>query len=114
MAQIEVISGVDRRRRWTLEDKRIHVARAFEPGVIVKAYARQHDVPTSALYVWRNQLRREGSGFTPVVVKADAVTDPCSRQDVIEVALSNGTQLRIPSTTPAELAAFVIKALVRQ
>ena len=82
MAQIEVIRGVDRRRRWTLEDKRMHVSQAFAPGVIVKAYARQHDVPTSALYVWRNELKREDSGFSPVVVKADAVTDPCSRQAV--------------------------------
>jgi hypothetical protein len=28
MAQIEVISGVDRHRRWTLEEKQAHVARA--------------------------------------------------------------------------------------
>ena len=113
MAQIEVISGVDRRRRWTLDDKKMHVAGAFAPGVVVKTYARQHDVPTSALYIWRIQLRGEDSGFTPVVVKTGEVVT-CANQGVIEVALGNGAQLRIPSSVPAELAASVVKALVRQ
>jgi transposase-like protein len=38
MAQIEVISGVERRRRWTLEEKQAHVAQAFVPGGNVRAF----------------------------------------------------------------------------
>ena len=65
------------------------------------------------IYKWRRELQRADSGFTPVIVKADEAT-VYGRHDVIEVAFGNGTQLRIPSSVPAELAASVVKALVRR
>lgn len=132
MAQIEVISGVDRRRRWTLEDKKMHVARAFAPGVIVKAYARQHDVPTSALYIWRKELKSDATsagGFMRVVALANnevlpaGSVDPiakmpsrlsmAAREPVLELEV-RGNKVRIPGNIPASLAAAVIQALVRR
>ena len=113
MAQVQVISGVERRRRWSEDQKRRIVEAAFAPGSTVSEVARQADLCNGVIYKWRREQQRAADGFTKVVVKADEAV-VCGRQDVIEVALSNGTQLRIPSTAPAELAAFVIKALVRQ
>ena len=73
MAQIEVITGVDRRRRWTLEEKERLLAEAFAPGVNVKAFCRRHDVASGSLYTWRKELARlvpptTGSGFARVAV----------------------------------------------
>ena len=132
MAQIEVISGVDRRRRWTLEDKKMHVARAFAPGVIVKAYARQHDVPTSALYIWRKELKCEAAGdggFMRVVALADNEVLPigsgapmakgasrlsmAAREPVLELEVRDN-KVRIPGNIPPSLATAVIQALVRR
>ncbi len=131
MAQIEVISGADRRRRWGLEDKKLHVARAFAPGVIVKRYAREHDLATSALYTWRRELNVEGAsdgGFLSVVALADHQVLPGSvepraklpsslsmagREPVLELEV-RGTKLRIPGNIPPALAAAVLQALVRR
>jgi transposase-like protein len=54
MAQVEVITGADRRRCFTMEQKRRFLAEAFAPGVNVKAFCRRHDIAYSvefALYV---------------------------------------------------------------
>lgn len=113
MAQVELISGVDRQRRWTREEKQAHVARAFAPGVNVRAYTRQEDLAPSLIYKWRKELQKAAVGFTQVVMKADDAA-VCNRHDIIELAFSNGIHLRIPSGVPPELATSVIKALVRR
>jgi transposase len=112
MAQVQLISGVERRRRWSEGQKREIVQAAFAPGATVSEVARQADLCNGVIYKWRRELERSDSGFTPVIVKANEA-DSCGRQDGIEVAFGNGTQLRIPSGVPAELAVSVLKALVR-
>jgi transposase len=113
MALVQVISGIERRRRWSEDQKREIIEAAFAPGSSVSEVARREDIHNTLIYKWRRELRRATDGFTKVVVKADEAA-VCNRQDVIEVALSNGTQLRIPATIPADLAGAVIKALVRR
>jgi transposase len=113
MAHVQVISGVERRRHWSEDQKRQIVEAAFAAGSTVSEVARQADVHNGVIYKWRRELQRADSGFRQVVVKTDEAA-VCRGQDVIEVALSNGTQLRIPSTIPSDLAASVVKALVRQ
>ena len=44
MSRVEVLSGPERRRRWSLEQKRSIVAEAFAPGASVCEVARQRDV----------------------------------------------------------------------
>ena len=112
MAQVQVISGVERRRRWSEDQKQQIVKAAFAPGATVSEVARQADLCNSIIYKWRQELQRAAGDFTPVIVKADQAAVQ-GRQDVIEVALGNGSQLRIPSNIPADLAGAVVKALVR-
>ena len=45
MSRIEVLSGPERRRRWSAEEKRSIVAEAFAPGASVYAVARRWDAP---------------------------------------------------------------------
>src|SRR5262245_44835401 len=53
---IEVITSVQRRRRWTAEEKERLVAASLEPGTGVSAVARQAGIHPSQLYGWRRQL----------------------------------------------------------
>ena len=46
MSRVEVLSGPERRRRWSADQKRSIVAEAFAPGVSVCAVARRLDVPS--------------------------------------------------------------------
>src|SRR5271165_7403231 len=68
MSRIEVLSGPERRRRWSAEEKRSIVAEAFAPGGSVCAVAGRRDVVPGQIYRWRNELRDTAPGFTAVVV----------------------------------------------
>jgi transposase len=114
MAQIHVITGEDRRRRWSDEQKRSIVAAAFAPGASVLDVARRADVNSGQIYRWRQELRGSGvaSGFAEVVVAPNlpAVTDGSGA--MIEVAAADGSRVRLPGSISPDLAASVIKALV--
>ena len=124
MAQIEVITGVERRRHWSEAEKRLIVAAAFAPGAVVTAVARRADISTALIYRWRRQLEDATRGFAEVVVApispplslgshstpSDRPTD--SAQLVIEVAIDGNAQVRISALASPDLATAVIKALV--
>lgn len=54
---MEIITGVERRRRWRDEDKVRIVAEAEAPGAIFSAVARRHDVSRGQLWNWRRLVR---------------------------------------------------------
>ena len=56
MQRLEILTGRERRRRWSPEEKARLVAEAFAPGSIVFHVARRHGVAESCLYAWRKQL----------------------------------------------------------
>ncbi len=111
MAQVEVISGVERRRRWSADQKRVVVAAAFAPGAVVSEVARRADVRPGQIYRWRRDLGVALPGFTEVVVSPSGgeVCDP--PPPAIEVAFGDGAQVRIPASASPELAAAVLQAL---
>jgi len=47
MGQVTVYSGVERRRQWSVEQKRSLVEAAFAPGMVVAEVARAADVRSS-------------------------------------------------------------------
>ena len=52
-ARVEVITSVERRRRWTAAEKERLVAASLEPGAVVSALAREAGIHPSQLYGWR-------------------------------------------------------------
>jgi transposase len=114
MAQMQLISGVERRRRWSDEQKRAIVAAAFAPGAVVSHVARQADINTGLVYRWRKELRVALPGFAEVVVSPATAIPPEPLALAIEVGLSDGARVHIPMSTPPELAAAILKALVRR
>jgi transposase len=81
MNRIEVITSVERRRRWSAADKARLVAAMEEPGAIVTEVARKAGVDPSLLYRWRQELAPpcETARFVPMTVapeEQNPVTDP--------------------------------------
>ncbi len=68
MGQVHVLTGPERRRRFSLEEKRAIVARAFARGAVVSEVARRADVCASLIYRWRRELGAAPSGFAEVIV----------------------------------------------
>jgi transposase len=56
--RVEVISGRERRRAWTTEQKLQIVGESFEAGASPIAVARRHGIGSGLLYTWRQQLVR--------------------------------------------------------
>jgi transposase len=116
---MEIITGVERRRHWRLEDKLRIVAEAQRPGARFVDVARRHEVSRSLLWSWRDQVRRgvlvaePAPVFVPLRVTADASepepitatapapssTPPRPDGDAgagrIEIALPDGTVVRV-------------------
>jgi transposase len=117
MPSYQLISGPERRRRWSEEQKRAVVTAAFAPGAIVTQVARRADVYPGQIYRWRRELSGSlaGTGFAEIVVAAatreERIAPPSGAP--IEVELGGVTCLRIPPSTPPELAAAVVRALRR-
>ena len=55
---IEIITGRERRRRWSIVEKLRIVAESQEPGVRVCDVAARHDVSPSLLHGWRKRCGR--------------------------------------------------------
>ena len=58
--RIEVITSVQRRRRWSVAEKVEIVEETEQPGMSVSYVARRHDISPSLLFKWR-RLYREGA-----------------------------------------------------
>jgi len=79
--RVEVITGVGRRRRWTMEEKVRLVAESLDPATTASAVARRYGLHASQLFVWRQQLQRRAAssaetigapGFGPVLLAEDS------------------------------------------
>ena len=64
---MEIISGIERRRRWRLEEKLRIVAEAEAPGAVFALAARRHEVSRAQLWTWRTQVRSGELAPTPPV-----------------------------------------------
>ncbi len=60
MERVEVITSVQRRRRFTAEQKRAIVEEAEEPGMSISTVARKYEINPSQVFTWR-RLMQEGA-----------------------------------------------------
>jgi len=68
MARVEVITGPERRRRWSDEQKRAIVNASFAPGAVVSEVARRADISSGQIYRWRQEFRATAAGFAQVLI----------------------------------------------
>ena len=83
---MEIITGVERRRRWRLEDKLGMLAELEEPGMSVAAVARRHEISRGLLHHWRPQFRKGALTelpelqFVPLEIVEGAASAPSPRR----------------------------------
>jgi transposase len=106
---IEVITSVERRRRWNMAEKERLVAASLEHGATVTAVAREAGVHPGQLYGWRRQLLRgPAAAFTAVQIAAEPAAAASPASGLIEVEFANGSRMRISGAVdPATLGATV-------
>lgn len=130
---LEIISGVERRRRWSDADKLRILAEADEAGAKVAEVARRHEISRSILWTWRKQARAgrltmsDPPGFLPVVVDAVSAMDkaanapssvsvpadapPPPDERLITITLANGTRLELSAALSLPELSCIIGAL---
>ena len=74
--EVEVITGVARRRRFTTEQKLAVVAETMQPGMSISYVARRHGLSPSLVFRWR-RLMTEG-GKEAVRADDEVVPPPMS------------------------------------
>ena len=58
--RVEVFSGIQRRRRYTAEQKMAVVLEAAEPGMTISYVARRHGISPSLIFGWRRRMSEGG------------------------------------------------------
>ena len=93
-SNLEVITSVQRRRRWAVEEKISWVRRSMEPGMTISIAAREAGVAPSQLFTWR-RLYLEGGlsavGANESVVAASELQEAQRRIKQLEQALGRKT-----------------------
>jgi transposase len=115
--QVEIITSVERRRRWSAAEKERIVAASLEPGAVVSALAREAGIHPSQLYGWRRQLcaLRGSADFAAVRIAAE----PASRvvaaaSGVIEIEFAGGTRMRISGPVDTATMSAAVAAVARK
>jgi transposase len=119
-SQIEVITSVQRRRRWLSAEKERIVAAAIEPGAVASEVARAAGIHTSQLFRWRQQLcgpAQPGPTFAPVAVAPEpgptaALPSPVT-PPVIEIEFATGARMRMTGSIEASAVSALITALAK-
>jgi len=99
MGPIEVITSVQRRRRWSPEEKRAILEEAELPGNSLSAVARKYEVNPNPLFHWRKRMR-EGA---LVAVGADEHVVPASEAKQLKARIRELERLLGKKTMEAEI-----------
>jgi transposase len=110
---VEVVTSVQRRRRWSAAEKEQLVAATLEPGASVSALARAAGMHPSQLYGWRRQLCSRANAvpsFTAVRVGAEpASMAGMPGSGMIDIEFASGARMRITGAVDvATLSAAVV------
>lgn len=123
MSKVSILSGPERRRRWSTVEKLRIVEESQAASASVVDVARRHDVHPNLLTVWRRQARTGSLGTVKAPRQASEVKfaavsvapgpsawAACAGTGgTIEIAFASGVQLRITGAVdPATLTAAVV------
>ena len=122
---VEVITSVQRRRRWSRVEKERIIAAALAPGAVASEVARSAGIHASQLFRWRQELCERSPvppAFNPVVVTPEpGATSPAvpasaaspERAGVIEIEFAGGGRMRITGPVDGSTVSALMKALCK-
>lgn len=116
-SHVEVIR-TERRRRWSLDQKRAVVAETRIPGASLAGIARKHGIGTGLLYSWRRRLLTEAMSFARVeLMDANApvttmsIVPAVGSAGLIEITLADGARVRVDAKVDERALRRVLKVL---
>ena len=126
--RVEVLGEVERRRRWSRDDKMRIIEETLAPGAVVTEIARRHGIATSLVFTWRRRARlatvaSAGARLVPVQVataesvqsiEAPAAIPAWKRRGVIEIELGDGKRVSVDENVDAEALGRVLDVLSRR
>lgn len=89
LQRIEVITGVERRRKWSQDEKLAVVVESLADGAVVSEVARRHWLSPQQLFGWLAKLRTETTG-------ARAIAAPLFAPAIVDDAATRPTELANP------------------
>ena len=120
------ILGVERRRRWSSDDKARLVAETVAAGACVSEIARRNDMAPSLLFTWRRQARVRTADPVPAFLPVQVASEPPAADPPrtarrrrkaagsIEIALGSGRRLTVGADVDAAALARVLDVLERR
>ena len=134
--RIELITRGERRRRWSVEQKREIAAESLEPGISPITVARRYGISSGLLYTWRRHLLEGSLGTTSRPMAKFARVEVLARPDqpapatpslpqpapnsmnrpdgMIEIALPGGVNVRVDAQVDGGALRRVLAALTRR
>ena len=126
--RVEVLGGIERRRRWSRDDKMRIIEETLAPGAVVTEIARRHGISTSLVFTWRRRSRlatvaSAGPRLVPVQVaaaesvpsiEAPAAISPRRRRGLIEIELGGGKRVSVDENVDADALGRVLDVLSRR
>jgi transposase len=126
--RVEVLGGVERRRRWSRDDKMRIIEETLAPGAVVTEIARRHGIATSLVFTWRRRARlatvaSAGPRLVPVQVgaaesvpsiEAQAAIPSWKRRGLIEIELGGGKRVSVDENVDADALGRVLDVLSRR
>jgi len=133
--RVEILDGVERRRRWSEEEKRRITEESFGPAAKVSDVARKHGVSRGLLFNWRREARIDGLAVSnkPRLIPPPSLTpgipvkepapqhapqqSPRSRNQksgLIEIDLGSGKRVRVDANVDADALGRVLDVLSRK
>jgi transposase len=114
-ARVEVITSVERRRRWTAAEKERLVAASLEPGAVVSAVAREAGIHPSQLYGWRRQLcarQVSPAGFAAVQVAHESAAGLPAPLGLIDIEFASGARMRVTGQVDVATLSAITTVLI--
>ena len=131
--RVEILGGLERRRRWSQDDKARIVEETLAPGAKVTEVARRNGIAASVVFTWRRQARtieKVGPCFTPVQIAAAETSGENAkllpeddrrvrsvaavRIGLIEIDLGNRLRIRVDTHVDPDALARVLDVLERR
>jgi transposase len=134
--RVEVLGGVERRRRWSSDEKTRIVEETLVPGAKISEVARRNGISASLVFTWRRQARTGAS--PPAIASRFAavriagpdtgaeISKPSSeeltqsrptasgRSGLIAISLGGGRRVRVDANVDAAALARVLDVLERR
>jgi transposase len=136
VSDVEIVARVERRRKWTIEEKAALIAEVEAEGGKVKLVARRYRVSESLLYNWRSAWKAAAAAavgpsgsveFVPLGIFGETgnATPPMlppperprsrqpgeSKAGGIEIALPNGSRVSVDAFVNEKALSRVLRAM---